>query len=33
MNFNLEIEGIIFILLSVLLLVFQLVIANRKGYH
>ena len=26
-------EGIIFILLSILLLIFQLVIANRKGYH
>jgi hypothetical protein len=26
-------EGIVFLILSVLLLVFQLVIANRKGYH
>ena len=26
-------EGIIFIILSILLLIFQLVIANRKGYH
>ena len=26
-------EGMIFILLSILLLIFQLVITNRKGYH
>ena len=27
------IEGIVFILVSMVLLIFQLVIANRKGYH
>ena len=32
-NVTYETEGIVFILLSVLLLIFQLVIANRKGYH
>lgn len=30
---SLSIEGIVFILLSILLLIFQLIIANRKGYH
>ena len=32
-NDNLGAEGIIFILLSLLLLTFQLIITNRKGYH
>ena len=32
-NVTLGAEGMIFLLLSVVLLVLQLIIANRKGYH
>ena len=32
-SITMGIEGIVFILLSMVLLIFQLVIANRKGYH